>query len=82
MNTSQPTHQDGQNMRQNAVGTTIFTCPVCGTSKPRKRRWETFCSPRCRKAAWVLNHRTGTYTDIRKELADIKAMLVSLGAKT
>jgi uncharacterized Zn finger protein (UPF0148 family) len=67
-----------ENMRQNATVSTTITCPVCGTSKPRKRRWEVFCSPKCRKAAWLLNHRTGTYTDIRQDIADIKKMLIAI----
>ena len=59
-------------MRQNAAGRQNFTCPVCGAIKHRTRRWQAFCSPACRKAAWLIGHRTGTYTDIRAQLDRIE----------
>ena len=61
------------NMRQNGAGTKNIVCPVCGAVKPKKRGWHSFCSPRCRKKAWLINHRTGIYTDVRNDIAAIKA---------
>jgi len=66
------------NMRQNAGRGTNGTCPVCGDGFTKKRVWHAFCSPRCRKAAWLLIHRTATYTDIRIEIKDIKASLARI----
>jgi len=66
------------NMRQNAGRGTNGTCPVCGTGFSKKRVWHAFCSPKCRKAAWVINHRAGIYMDIRIEIKDIKASLARI----
>jgi lysine/ornithine N-monooxygenase len=62
-----------QNRRQNGSGSTMSTCLVCRAEYAKYRRWQTFCSPRCRKTAWVISHRTGTYTDVRNDIAAIKA---------
>jgi hypothetical protein len=51
---------------------------VCGASYPKHRRWQTFCSPKCRKRAWLINHRTGAYTDIRTDIAAIKADVAAI----
>ena len=59
-----------------APGSTMSTCLVCRTVYPKYRYWQSFCSPRCRKMAWVINHRTGVYTDVRH---DIAAILTRLG---
>lgn len=61
------------NRRQNGSGSTMSTCPVCRAEYAKYRRWQTFCSPRCRKTAWVIRHRTGIYTDVRNDIAAIKA---------
>ena len=57
------------------------TCLVCRTVYPKYRYWQSFCSPRCRKMAWVINHRAGTYTDVRNDIKDIKASLARIEAK-
>jgi len=64
------------NMRQNASGSKTLACCVCGAVVPRKTRWQTSCSPKCRKRAYLISHRTGTYTDVRH---DIAAILTRLG---
>lgn len=51
----------------------MSTCLVCRTLYPKYRYWQSFCSPKCRKQAWVINHRAGIYTDIRHDVAAIKA---------
>ena len=61
------------NMRQNAGRGTNGTCPVCGTGFSKKRVWHVFCSPKCRKRAWLLRRQTATYTDVRNDIAAIKA---------
>ena len=68
------------NMRQNASGSKTLACCVCGAVVPRKTRWQTSCSPKCRKRAYLISHRTGTYTDIRIEIKDIKASLARIEA--
>ena len=62
-----------RNRRQNGSGSTISVCPVCRAEYVKYRCWQSFCSSRCRKKAWVINHRTGTYTDVRNDIAAIRA---------
>jgi len=77
--------QIARDRRQNGSGSTMGTCLVCRTLYPKYRSWQTFCSPKCRKQAWIINHRTGVYTDVRHDIAAIKAQIgrieVRLGMK-
>ena len=63
------------NRRQNGLGLTKATCLVCGARYAKYRAWQTFCSPKCRKQAWIINHRAGAYTDVRNDIAEIKTSL-------
>ena len=62
-------------MRQNASISTISVCPVCGKGFAKKRRWQTFCSQKCRKQAWLISKRVGAYSDLRNGIDDIKRQL-------
>jgi len=70
-----------RNRRQNGSISTMSTCPVCGAGYAKYRRWQTFCSTKCRKQAWILNHRTGAYTDVRKDISEIKLILSRIEEK-
>lgn len=82
---ARPDCQVGREARQNASDSAIVRCLSCGRGVPRKRRWQAFCSPKCRKAAWLISHRTGTYTDVRQILSaiqvDIARIKTQLGIK-
>jgi len=67
-----------RNRRQNGSISTMSTCPVCGAGFAKYRSWHVFCSPKCRKAAWLMSHRTGTYTDVRNDIAAIKADVTAI----
>ena len=69
---------EAQDRRQNGSESTNATCLVCGTEFAKYRRWHAFCSPKCRKQAWLISHRTGVYTDVRMEIKDIKASLARI----
>ena len=68
----------GLNRRQNGSISTNAVCPVCGGGFNKYRAWHVFCSPKCRKRAWMTSHRTGVYTDIRIEIAKIKADVAAI----
>ena len=68
-------------MRQNALSATNSRCPVCGGGFVKKRAWQSFCTPKCRKQAWVLSKRVGAYTDIRLTLAEILVRLRTIESK-
>ena len=70
-----------QGKRRNASVSTRSVCLACGRGYVRYRRWQSFCSPKCRKQAWELSKRTGAYTDIRITLAEILDRIKSLEAK-
>ena len=33
---------------------TLVICPVCRAPRPKSRKWALYCSPKCRKAAYVI----------------------------
>ncbi len=58
-------HQDGLGLHRKAaafdslgdlttyvVSRTVCTCPVCGTTYPRRSSTDTYCSPRCRQSIY------------------------------
>lgn len=71
----------GQNMRQNALSGPKGTCPVCGAMFVKNRRWQAFCSTKCRKVMHQRNQRTIAYYDVRKELEGIRESLRAIESK-
>jgi len=67
-----------RNRRQNGSESTSAICLVCRATYVKYRRWQSFCSPRCRKRGWLINHRTGAYTDIRTDIAEVKADVAAI----
>jgi hypothetical protein len=61
------------NRRQNGSISKKGSCPLCGTGFAQYRSWHRFCSPRCRKKAWLIKHLAGTNADVRNDIAAIKA---------
>ena len=61
--------------------TGVSKCPECGASYAKKRKHQTFCSPKCRKAFWKKDRTVHSAYDIRASLADIKASLARIEAK-
>ena len=76
--TPRPDRTMALNMRQNASRGTNGICPVCGDGFNKKRAWHAFCSPKCRKTAWIINHRAGISADIRIDIAAIKADVAAI----
>lgn len=69
---------EAQDKRQNGSDSTKSACLVCGAEFAKYRRWHAFCSPKCRKQAWLISHRTGIYTDVRNDIAAIKADVATI----
>ena len=58
------------------------SCPICGAVRSKSRKWTTYCSDRCRKAAWLIRKQSETPADIRATLSRIESKLDALlGAK-
>ena len=58
------------------------SCPICGAVRSKSRKWTTYCSDRCRKAAWLIRKQSETPADIRATLGRIESKLDALlGAK-
>ncbi|MDD5534061.1 MAG: hypothetical protein PHC52_14815 [Syntrophales bacterium] len=51
------------------------TCPICGQRRPKNRKWSTYCSDKCRKAAWRIRKENETPADVRATLARIESKL-------
>lgn len=51
------------------------TCPICGALRPKSRKWSTYCSDRCRKAAWKIKKQSEPPSDIRATLSRIESKL-------
>ena len=60
-----------QNMRQNALRRANAACPVCGAGFIKKRRWQAFCSQKCRKAHWEAERKNRPAYDIRARLDEL-----------
>jgi endogenous inhibitor of DNA gyrase (YacG/DUF329 family) len=69
-----------RNRRQNGSESKKALCLVCGTEYVKYRRWQTFCSDRCRKRAWLISQRVGAYTDVRQDIASMKESLAAIEA--
>lgn len=64
--------ENGNPRRQNASLGSKRHCSMCGVEFTPYRRWQTFCSPRCRKAAFLMSKRVGMHSDIRSDISDIR----------
>lgn len=53
-------------------------CPSCGVPYAKKRKHQTFCSSKCRKAFWVKDRTVHPGTDIRIKLDAILARLTAI----
>lgn len=54
------------------------TCPICGCQRPKNRPWSTYCSDKCRRAAWRLKKDAEIPADIRATLGRIETLLTRL----
>lgn len=54
------------------------SCPICGAVRSKSRKWTTYCSDRCRKAAWLIRKQSETPADIRATLGRIESKLDAL----
>ena len=66
------------NRRPDASSARNSVCPVCKAVFAKYRKWHVFCRSKCRKSAWTAGHRVGTYTDIRIDIAAIKAAQIMI----
>jgi hypothetical protein len=53
----------------------IAVCRSCGASYAKYRTWQVFCSPGCRKAAWIESKQTEVPSDLRATLNRIEIKL-------
>lgn len=57
-------------------------CGACGAKFIKKRDWHIYCSNKCRGKRWKADKfhapRTGTYTDVRNDIAAIKADVAAI----
>ncbi len=70
--------QNGKMRRPDASLSPKRICPECRGEFVPYRWWQTFCSPKCRKANWSREHRTGIPYDIRAELSEIRQALARI----
>jgi hypothetical protein len=82
MKTEADIRQPG-NMRPTHFRETSAPCAVCGKPFLKRRAWAQFCGDPCRKAYHKNLRVTGIDTNIRKDIAEIKAKLdylIGIGA--
>jgi hypothetical protein len=53
----------------------VAVCRVCGDSYVKYRPWQNYCSPKCRKAAWLDSKKTEVPSDLRATLNRIESKL-------
>jgi endogenous inhibitor of DNA gyrase (YacG/DUF329 family) len=53
-------------------GSHLSKCPACGAPFAKKRKHQTFCSPKCRKAFWAKDRTARPGYDIRAQLDRIE----------
>jgi hypothetical protein len=53
----------------------VRACGVCGAKFAPSRKWQDFCSDKCRKLAWRIRRRLDTPADIRATLNRIESKL-------
>ena len=68
-------------MRADALGTSpdhpgrVQVCAVCGAKFAKTRKWNDFCSDKCRKLAWRIRRRLDVPADVRATLSRIEGGL-------
>jgi len=60
----------------------MTACPICGQQRPKNRKWSTYCSGRCRKAAYRIRKGEESSPSVIERLNRIESKLDALmGAK-